>query len=151
MLQAGNSTYVIVVAAGLILFTCMMTGCGPRFTSTDREAIKSVMQAQEVAWNAGDLAGFMAGYVDTVCFIGRSGLTCGREAVTANYRKGYPDRVAMGRLSFGVTELLPVDAHHAWLTGTWRLERTADTLAGGFTLLWTKGGEGWRIARDHSH
>jgi ketosteroid isomerase-like protein len=31
------------------------------------------------------------------------------------------------------------------------LVRTADTLGGGFTLLWVKEGEAWKIARDHSY
>ncbi|MCW5898102.1 MAG: nuclear transport factor 2 family protein [Flavobacteriales bacterium] len=122
-----------------------------RFTSTDAHAINAVLANQEAAWDRGDIEGFMQGYVDTVCFVSRGRMTCGREAVTANYRKNYPDGAAMGDLTFGVDEIVPAGGAHAWLTGTWRLERVADTLSGGFALLWAKGPEGWRIARDLSH
>lgn len=93
----------------------------------------------------------MEGYIDTVCFIGGSGTTCGKEAVTANYLRRYPDRAAMGELRFTVGEVLPAGAGHAWTTGVWTLYREADTLSGGFTLLWVQGNEGWRIARDHTY
>ncbi len=128
-----------------------LAACSDRFTATDEQAIRQVMVDQEAAWDRGDIDAFMAGYADTVCFIGRSGMTCGRAAVTQNYRRNYPDRQAMGDLTFGLHEVVPAGAFHAWVTGSWTLHRTADTLEGGFSLLWAKDDDGWRIVRDHSH
>lgn len=113
--------------------------------------IRAVMSAQEAAWDRGDIPAFMAGYSDTICFIGRHQRTCGREAVTANYQRRYPDQRSMGDLAFGIHEVLMAGDRHAWSTGTWELTRTTDTLGGGFSLLWRKEAAGWRIVRDHTY
>ena len=109
------------------------------------------MAAQEAAWDRGDIRGFMRGYAEDICFIGKKGRTCGKEAVTLNYEKNYPDRAAMGDLRFVLHEVVPAGADHAWVTGTWELFRTADTLGGGFSLLWRKDTDGWHIIRDHTY
>lgn len=117
----------------------------------ERTAIRQVMHAQEEAWDMGDIEGFMKGYSDTICFIGRNGRTCGRDNVAANYREAYTDRSAMGDLTFALHEVVLSEDATAWVTGTWELKRGTDTLDGGFSLLWVKGKDGWLIARDHSY
>ena len=109
------------------------------------------MAGQVQAWNRGDIPGFMKAYTDSVCFIGAKERTCGRAPVTARYLKRYPDRSAMGHLDFGQLEVLAIGTAHAWCTGAWRLIRSADTLAGGFSLLWVRTPSGWEILRDHSY
>jgi len=116
----------------------------------DEQAIRAVMERQEADWDAGDVRAFMNGYTDSVCFIGSKGMTCGREAVTANYLRNYPDKAAMGDLSFTDLEILPAGADHAWCTGQWKIVR-AETVGGGFSLLWQRTPQGWRILRDHSY
>ncbi len=147
--MSGGLLCFIWLTAAIML----STGCSQRyrFEQGDETAIRQVMTEQESAWNAGDIHGFMEGYADSVCFIGKSGRTCGREAVTANYVRSYPDKAAMGDLTFGIHEVVPAGADHAWLTGTWSLVRTADTLGGGFSLLWQRTPAGWRILRDHTY
>lgn len=113
--------------------------------------IRSVMQAQEAAWDRGDIDGFMEGYAPDICFIGTERTTCGRDSVTAQYKRRYADRQAMGDLYFGQLEVLPAGADHAWCTGTWRLIRATDTLGGGFSLFWRRDTSGWRIIRDHTY
>ncbi|MBL7980701.1 MAG: nuclear transport factor 2 family protein [Flavobacteriales bacterium] len=121
------------------------------FGLDDEQAIRSLMADQESAWDRGDIAGFMAGYADTVVFVSPQGTTRGRDAVTANYMRSYPDASAMGDLTFGINEVVPAGADHAWSTGTWRLVRAADTLSGAYSLLWVRQADGWRIARDHTY
>ncbi|MCC6401924.1 MAG: DUF4440 domain-containing protein [Flavobacteriales bacterium] len=116
-----------------------------------RSAITRVMQEQEAAWDRGDIRGFMSGYTEAACFITAKERTCGREAVTQRYLKRYPDRSAMGDLRFGISEVLAVGRAHAWCTGTWTLVRPADTLSGGFSLLWQREADGWRVVRDHTY
>jgi hypothetical protein len=94
---------------------------------------------------------FMDGYTDSVCFVSLKGSTCGREAVTANYMKNYPDKAAMGDLAFDGLEVLPAGEEHAWCTGRWTIIRATDTVGGGFSLLWVRTPQGWRILRDHSY
>ncbi len=129
----------------------LATGCGRSFARHDEDAIRHVLADQEKAWDQGDIPGFMNGYADSVCFIGRRGRTCGKAAVTDNYRKHYPDKAAMGDLGFDDLEILPAGADHAWCTGTWSLVRSQDTLGGGFSLFWSRTPEGWRILRDHTY
>lgn len=135
----------------LYLLCAAMLGCGRTFTPADEAAIHRVMDDQEQAWDRGDIPGFMEGYADSVCFIGKNGRTCGKAAVTANYQRSYPDRAAMGDLTFDRLEVLPAGADHAWCTGRWRLVRAVDTLGGGFSLFWEREAQGWRILRDHTY
>ncbi len=121
------------------------------FTKADEASIRRVMSEQEQAWDKGDIPGFMDGYSDSVCFVSKKGITCGRAGVTANYLKSYPDRAAMGDLTFGGLEILGAGTEHAWCTGTWELVREQDTLGGGFSLLWERSAQGWRILRDHTY
>lgn len=121
------------------------------FTKKDDISIRQVMAAQEKAWDTGDIPGFMEGYSDSVCFVSKKGITCGKAGVTANYQKHYPDKAAMGDLTFGGLEILGAGANNAWCTGTWELIRAQDTLGGGFSLLWERTGQGWRILRDHTY
>lgn len=128
-----------------------MGACNSEFGPDDDAAIRTVLAEQEAAWDSGDIPEYMEGYADDVCFTSGNDATCGRAAVTTNYLRKYPDKGAMGDLSFGIRELLPVGNAHAWLTGTWQLVRSADTLSGGFSLLWQKEGGNWCIIRDHSY
>lgn len=126
--------------------------CGPGSTRySGPEAVRAAMEEQVRAWNQGDIPGFMAAYADSACFITVREHTCGKEVVAARYAKAYPDRAAMGHLDFSRLELLPAGPDHAWCTGNWRLERSADTLSGGFSLLWARTSQGWRILRDHTY
>lgn len=109
------------------------------------------MADQESAWDRGDIAGFMAHYSDTACFVNLKGATCGKAALTDSYEKSYPDQRAMGDLTFGIHEVIMAGVDHAWLTGTWRLHRAVDTVGGGFSLFWVKEGSAWKIARDHTY
>ena len=122
----------------------------------DREAavaeITTGMMAQRDAWNRGDLEGFMALYehTDSLCFIGRNGPTYGWQPTLDRYRKGYPDRAAMGTLEFDRLRFRTLGTDHMLCTGRWQLFRTADTLSGHFTLILRHGPDGWRIRHDHS-
>jgi uncharacterized protein (TIGR02246 family) len=118
----------------------------------DHEAILAVMAAQEKAWNAGDLVGFMKGYWedDSLRFIGKSGITYGWKATLSNYQTSYPDKAAMGKLQFTILQVEAVGKRAAYVTGAWKLIREKDTPAGYFTLLWRKVDGQWVIVADHS-
>src|SRR5476651_2163801 len=66
-----------------------------------RRAIEQVIVAQVVAWNAGDLDGFMRGYLksEDIRFLSGASVTRGWGAMLAHYRKGYPDKATMGTLT----------------------------------------------------
>lgn len=114
--------------------------------------IRTVMAAQEIAWNSGNLEAFMEGYwrSDSLRFIGSRGLTYGWDATLANYKKGYPDRSAMGTLSFTLLSVEVLSPSSAFVVGKWHLQREKDAPNGHFTLLWRKIQGKWLIVADHS-
>ncbi|MBK6930224.1 MAG: DUF4440 domain-containing protein [Saprospirales bacterium] len=116
------------------------------------QAIRAVMAAQEAAWNRGDLEAFMEGYwrSDSLTFIGSKGLTLGWRQTLENYQKGYPDRDAMGKLSFSIISIELLSPKSAFVIGKWHLARNAGDLSGHFTLLWKKIKGHWVIVADHS-
>ena len=118
----------------------------------DKKAVLDLMEAQENAWNEGDLDRFMLGYWqnEALVFVGRTGPTYGYANTLAKYRKGYPDKEAMGTLSFDLLHLQQWDASTLQLIGKFTLIRTKDQPTGYFTLLFRKIEGQWKIVSDHT-
>ena len=114
--------------------------------------IRSVLRAQQDAWNRGDINGFMDGYArsKSTIFISEDTLRRGWETVRDRYRKKYSDRTKMGTLTFSDLEITPLSLDSAMVLGRWRLKRTNDRPHGRFTLIFRKTGDGWRIVLDHT-
>lgn len=121
--------------------------------ASDLEAIKAVMEMQEAAWSKGDLEQFMQGYweSDQLTFIGSRGLSYGWETTMNNYKKGYPDKSAMGTLSFEILELRSLSPEYCYMIGQYTLIREEDDDLGGyFTLLWRKVNGEWKVVADQT-
>ncbi len=120
--------------------------------TADQQAIRKIMAAQESAWNRGDLEAFMQGYwnSDSLRFIGSRGLTYGWQQTLDNYKKGYPDIDAMGKLTFTILSVEILSRRSAYVIGKWHLARKAGDLSGHYTLLWRKIKGTWVIVADHS-
>ena len=117
-----------------------------------QQAIIALLDKQSTAWNAGDLAGFMDGYwrSDSLLFLGKSGATYGWQATLDNYRKGYPDTVAMGKLRFELLRIEPIEKNHVFVVGKWFLTRKIGNLQGAFSIILRKIRGQWVIVSDHS-
>ena len=65
-----------------------------------------MIEAQQAAWNHGDVEGFMSGYEasDATTFVGAT-ITHGYQQVLENYHRRYPTREKMGRLVFSELEV----------------------------------------------
>ena len=120
--------------------------------SKDDAAVKKLLTDQDKAWNSGDLDAFMAGYWknDSLMFIGKNGITYGWQNTLDNYKKGYPDTTAMGKLHFDYIEIKRLSPLYYFVTGKWYLTRTIGNLNGVFTLLVKRINNKWVIVRDHS-
>ncbi|HET9431769.1 MAG TPA: DUF4440 domain-containing protein [Chitinophagaceae bacterium] len=120
--------------------------------SNDEKAIRTMLDNQTRAWNTGDLEGFMKGYweSDSLMFIGNNGVTYGWTNTLNNYKKGYPDTSAMGKLVFTLLSLKQLSTIYFSVTGKWQLFRTSSNLSGHFTLLLKKINGRWVIVSDHS-
>jgi Ketosteroid isomerase homolog len=114
--------------------------------------IRSVLRAQQDAWNRGDIDGFMNGYARSVStvFISEDSVRRGWETVRARYRQKYSDRAKMGTLSFSDIEINLLSSDVAVVLGRWRLERANDRPHGRFTLIFRRLPGGWRIVHDHT-
>ena len=78
-----------------------------RNQETIRAEVLAILDTQAKAWNRGDLPTFTSVYAEDAAFLGSTGLTRGRADVLARYQKRYPDKSAMGTLSFDIVEVRP--------------------------------------------
>jgi ketosteroid isomerase-like protein len=120
--------------------------------SKDEQLIRNAIEEQRNAWNSGDKERFMQTYwqSDSLMFIGKSGVTYGWQATLDNYKKGYPDTAAMGKLDFNILEVKRLSAIYFFVVGKWHLTRSIGNVGGHFTLLFRKVKDKWLIIADHS-
>ncbi len=120
--------------------------------SSDELSIRKVLDDQLKAWNKGDLESFMQGYWknDSLMFIGKSGINWGWQKTLENYKKGYPDTTAMGKLSFDVIVVKRLSPEYYYIVGKWMLNRSIGDLSGHYNLLFKKINGSWLIVADHS-
>ncbi len=118
----------------------------------DREAILALLEEQRQNWNKGDLEAYMQGYWkhDSLLFVGKSGPTYGWQQTLDNYKKGYPDRKAMGYLTFGIRSVSFLSPDQAFVLGSWNVKREKDEPKGFFTLIIRKIEGEWKVVSDHS-
>jgi ketosteroid isomerase-like protein len=118
----------------------------------DRTAITRVLNAQQAAWNLGDVNAFLEGYWHSpdLTFSGSSGVARGWDGVLARYKKNYPDRAAMGHLDFSELEFHWLGPDAALVLGHWHLKRDNGDIGGVFSLVWQRFPDGWKIIHDHT-
>jgi len=157
LVKKTPNTYLAVLGV-MSLSGCLLLGFGRAFgrpaeeRSTDREAIRAVLSAQQSAWNRGDVDAFLLGYWHSpeLTFSGSSGVSRGWDGVLARYKKNYPDRVTMGELDFSGLEFRFLGPDAALILGKWHLKREKGDIGGVFTLVFQRFPEGWKIIHDHT-
>ena len=120
--------------------------------SSDELGIRKILDDQLRAWNKGDVESFMQGYWknDSLMFIGKSGINWGWQKTLENYKKGYPDTIAMGKLSFDIIVIKKLSPEYYYVVGKWMLKRSIGDLSGHYNLLFRKVNGSWLIIADHS-
>ena len=150
---------VFILAAGvLVAATIPATAFASTAPSSEQRSdqfvaeIRAVIQAQQEAWNRGDIDGFMNGYArsKSTIFVSEDTVTRGWQTVRDRYKKKYSDRAKMGTLKFSDLEITSLGADSALALGRWKLKRTKDQPHGRFTLIFRKTADGWRIVHDHT-
>jgi ketosteroid isomerase-like protein len=137
------------------LFLCLLlpAALSAGDPAKEQTAVKKVLDDQVVAWNKGDLEGFMAGYwkSDKLSFFSGDKKTAGWQATLDRYRKRYQaDGKEMGKLSFDELSIEMLGDGHALVRGRFRLQLGTEAPTGIFTLVLRKLPEGWRIIHDHT-
>jgi hypothetical protein len=141
---SGMKKYLFFV---FILFTSFCSA-----QSKDETAIRQLLDNQIQAWNRGDIESFMKTYwkSDSLMFIGKNGVTYGWNNTLNNYKKNYPDTVAMGKLSFNILSVQRLSIEYFHVVGKWHLQRSIGDLSGHYNLLLKKIKGKWVIVADHS-
>lgn len=140
-----------------ILISCCVMVLGLPAAADDavapKAAIANLLADQVVAWNRGDLEGFMAGYWKSpeLTFSSGKDRTKGWQATIERYRKSYQaEGKEMGKLTFSEIETEVLSPEAAYVRGRWQLETSKGKPGGLFTLIVKKMPEGWRIVHDHT-
>lgn len=137
---------ILFVAAFFISASCFAQNL------KDKQTILNLLEKQRQDWNNGDVTAFMQVYLksDSLLFVGKNGPTYGWQQTLDNYKKSYPDKAAMGFLTFGIKKVDFLAKNKAFVLGSWHLKRTHDEPQGYFTLILEKIKGEWRIIVDHS-
>jgi hypothetical protein len=138
--------------------------------------VNQVLDYQLKGWNEGNIDQFMEGYIkdSSVRFITDKKVKTSWQEITDSYKKGYPNKEAMGKLSFHRDEIRWVNrsAYIAQVIGRWeviqkhkegevkgsmgstdkakQIQPTQDTMSGRFSLIFVGTPEGPKIQIDHT-
>jgi len=117
---------------------------------TEDDHIAAVIDAQQTAWNAGDIDGFMQGYWQSpdLRFASGGTVTNGWQATRDRYHARYSDRAMMGELNFDRLEVVMLGSEAAAVHGAWALQREQDRPSGLFTLIFRQIDGDWKIVSD---
>ena len=116
-------------------------------------AVRTLLDDQAKAWNAGKLDRFMDGYHDSddLVFFAGGNVIKGHKAVTQRYRQRYQSEgKEMGKLTFSDLEVFPLGADAAMARAKWKLVTSKEKVEGLFTLVLKKLDGGWKIVHDHT-
>jgi len=141
-----------IVWGGFVWFCVVMASCTQQQGAPNLEAVQKVLDDQVAGWNNGDIEEYMKGYwaSDSTMFVSGGTVNMGYDALLERYRKSYPDRAAMGVLSFEELSIRELSPTTALAAGVWRLRREKDEPWGRFTLVIENKPEGWRVVYDHT-
>lgn len=139
-----------------LITICAISACQISTSILDEEAIKeavaTVLDQQVLAWNQGDVEKFLVGYdrSETLRFASGGKVHYGWQSLLNRYKTNYPDKAAMGNLTFSERDIQVLSEEVVLVFGKWQLERVSDVPYGYFTLIFRKTTAGWKITHDHT-
>lgn len=121
------------------------------YAQTPSEQIIKILNEQALAWNEGNIDGFMKYYWNNpeLTFVSKRGVSKGWTQVYENYKKSYPDKKSMGILTFDQLVIEPIHSKTCIVTGSWHLQKDEE-VGGWFTLIFKKIKMDWFIVYDHT-
>ena len=106
------------------LTTMMLLAAAAAIGQTPENDVRRVLEVQTADWNRGDIPSFVKTYAVDAVFIGRE-VSRGSKGVLERYQRTYPNRDAMGKLTFSQIEVTMLGANHAMVIGRFHLVRSA--------------------------
>ncbi|NOT77034.1 MAG: DUF4440 domain-containing protein [Cyclobacteriaceae bacterium] len=142
----------------LLLIFCILTAAcdylkRPTFdVKADEAAIRAILDAEQIAWNNGDLEAFMEGYwkSDALQFMSQRGINHGWQDVLEQYKKAYPDRASMGTLGYEILKITPLSPTTFVVSASFHLTREVGPMDGMITLIFQKIDGKWLAVYDHT-
>lgn len=141
----------LLLAAGCARGTPAVAPTAP-IAAADDAAIRATLDGMARAWNAADLPGHVAPYLDSAAFMTGRGPIRGRDRTAESLQRSFwRDGRPTQALRFEQVEARPLGGAHALVTGRFVLAGgDAPERSGWFTLVWVRTADGWRILHDHS-
>jgi ketosteroid isomerase-like protein len=141
--------------AGLVFLVFAACASAPAALTTGEKAsetaaITALLEAQDAAWNRGDIEGFMNGYwvSDDLRFASGGDVVRGYDSTLARYKVRYPGPEGMGTLTTTDYEIEILSADAAVAHGRWKVSRDGEELEGLYTLILRKPAGQWLIVSD---
>lgn len=136
------------------LAVCLLASGLALLAQSPEGEIRKVLAGQEADWNRGDVRAFMTAYEksESITFVGTA-VSRGFDKVLARYLDKYPNKAAMGELTFSGIEVKMLGSDYASVLGRFHLKRAKEAggdAAGIFTLICKKTPGGWKIILDHT-
>ena len=150
------------IVAVLMLLSPMCKAQGPdkgpsqlRTLSRDELDMVKVLNAQERAWNQGNLDAYLSGYKNSfdLLFIADGRITRGFEQLIQDYRHNYATKEAMGSLTFSELEPHVLTEDFGVMVGKYHIDRSkkmGGPADGMFSLVFEKTDSGWKIVVAHT-
>ena len=150
-----KSLITAAAVAFLPLAACTTQAAAPiAVTASQSEvetaAITALLNAQDAAWNRGDIDAFMDGYWKSpeLRFASGGKITRGWDETNARYHATYGGPETMGTLITDDYEIVLLGPDAAVAHGKWKLEGREGTPCGLYTLILRKMGGEWKIVSD---
>lgn len=141
-----------IILTAFLVATFYLTSFGEiKISKKEKLKIESLLAKQVEAWNEGNLEKFMETYRNSekLSFVGSRGPTFGWQQTLDNYKTGYPDKAAMGKLKFTILDISKIDKKTIYVIGKFELTREIGDLSGYYTLVIQEFGKEWLIVSDH--
>ena len=126
----------------------------PLWAGDLKAEITALLEAQDAAWNRGDLEAFMKTYDESaeLVFIGSSGPMRDWKVMKDRYEKRYRSGSGadLGKLTFSRLEVEPLAKGLARAWGRWEVQQGEKRSGGWFTLILKKKQGAWKVIHDHS-
>lgn len=144
-----NCRYTLPIV--LVALCVALTGCQSA-TQKVEVGVRGVLDRQVADWNRGDIPAFMSGYWESpeLSMYGSQAPRVGWMTLLQNYQSRYPDRAAMGKLTFKDLKIRSLGDKAAYALGIWRVERASGPIGGYFTVILEFIDEKWVITHDHT-
>ncbi len=137
---------IITFLTGLSIFSGTMS------LEKAKKEVRTILDESENGWNKGNIEKYMECYhkSDKMRFAGNGSFNFGWENTLKRYKERYPDKSAMGKLTFSNVDITILSEDSAYVFGRWTLHYPETARSGLYTLIMRKFKEGWRIVHDHS-